>query len=112
MPRERITTCTPTGRNVETGEEVPPPPFDVEVTWHRDGNVVQVATTAADADERLRTWVEATGGTDRDCQPVPSAPATSFHEFTGWHVDLNRAAVNQLIRVLRTARDQTFGKDE
>jgi len=96
MPRERITSTTQ-------------PRGDLIVTWSRD-SIVQIATTVNDADERLRAWTEATtGGTD---QPVPTAPGTSFRTFDGWHINLDRAGLNQLIRVLRAARDQAFGKDE
>lgn len=83
------------------------PEFDVSVMWNRDGTV-QVVTTAADADERLRNWQEM-GDTST---PQASAPGTSFKTFNGWHVDLDRAGVNRLIRVLRQARDAAFGKDE
>jgi hypothetical protein len=128
MPRERTPTCTPAGRVVGTDEIVAPPPWDVEVTWTRDGGVVQVATTAADADERLRAWTELDFSAGQPAIAAPDAPpaavtvasagaagtkpGTSFKMFSGWHVDLDRAGVNRLIRVLRTARDQAFGKDE
>ena len=85
------------------------PEFDVSVMWNRDGSV-QVVTTAKDADERLRNWQEMP-----DAAPTPltaGAPGTSFKTFSGWHVDLDRAGVNRLIRVLRQARDAAFGKDE
>lgn len=94
MPRERITTTDDT-------------PFDVEVTWQRDGNLVQVNTTAYDADQRLRDWVEVDPKTGEGTKP-----GTAFTLFNGWHVDLDRNRLNQLIRVLRTARDQAFGRDE
>lgn len=32
--------------------------------------------------------------------------------FTEQYVDLDRHAINRLIRVARAARDQAFGKDE
>jgi hypothetical protein len=126
MPRERITTCTPAGRNADTGEPVKPPPFDIIVTWNRDGTV-QIASTAEDADERLRNWVESVPGdgpvtvtpvaagqknVDLVVAPRETKPGTSFRLFDGWHVDLDRRGINQLIRVLRVARDQSFGKDE
>ena len=102
MPKERIQS-----RNTPT--------LDVTVGWSRDGGV-QVATVAADADRRLRGWAETP-----TAQPVGitvsgadlvSQPGTSFTRFDGWHVDLDRDQVNTLIRVLRRARDQAFGRDE
>lgn len=33
-------------------------------------------------------------------------------EESGWFVDIDRATVNKLIRVLRRARDQAYGADE
>jgi hypothetical protein len=95
MPRERITT---TDDNT---------PFDVQVSWHRDTGTVQVTTTAFDGDQRLRDWVEV------DPKTGEGTPAgSSFKLFDGWPVNLDRARLNQLIRLLRTARDQTFGRDE
>ncbi len=83
------------------------PEFNVEVAWNRDG-IVQVTTTAKDADDRLRSWIEF----DSDQAPTHSAPGTSFRTFDGWHADLDRAGVNRLIRILRQARDAASGKDE
>jgi len=97
MPKERIRSVTAFA-------------FDVTVSWNRDGKV-QVATVAADADERLRAWTEsAPEGAPID-QPE-TQPGTSFRFFDGWHVDLDRPQINELIRVLRRARDQAFGRDE
>lgn len=91
MPKERIQSTT-------AGE------FDIVVAWGRDTHV-QVATTANDADSRLRGWTESVDGVE--------APAgSSFTMFDGWHVDLTRQQVNDLIRVLRKARDQAYGRDE
>jgi hypothetical protein len=99
MPKERITS--------ESIDQ-----FDVTVSWNRTGTV-QIATTAADADRRLRNWAEVTDmPPPGDHEGTPSAPGTSFKLFDGWHVDLDRDRVNALIRVLRRARDQAFGRDE
>ena len=58
----------------------------VEIGWARD-RYVQIAT---------RNF-----GLDAD-------PGDSR---TGWHVTLDRAAINRTIRALRKARDQAFGVD-
>lgn len=99
MPREKIHSAVPE--------------FDVSVAWNKDGTV-QIVTAATDADERLRAWTELKQGRvymagDPDAQ---TAPGTAFTLFDGWHVDLDRRQVNELIRVLRRARDQAFGRDE
>ena len=93
MPRERITTTTC--------------PFDLEVSWQRDGGVVQVNTNAYDAAQRLHDWVEVDPKTGEG-----TPPGTQFTLFNGWHVDLDRPAINRAIRTLRAARDQAFGRDE
>jgi hypothetical protein len=59
--------------------------FIVSVGWDRNGNV-QVAT--------LNTLYE-----------DPSVEA-------GWYVEVNRSEINDLIRLLRKARDGAFGRDE
>lgn len=61
----------------------------VKVGWNRKAEYVQVATLAPD---------------DRPLQPTP--------EGNGWHVDMDRESINRLIRALRRARDQAFGRDE
>lgn len=33
------------------------------------------------------------------------------NEYPGWYVNFDRQSVNKLIRVLRRARDQAFGRD-
>lgn len=59
-----------------------------EVCWSREAEYVQIATVA---DE------------------VPQASGLGGE---GWHVSLDRRSINLLIRHLRRARDQAFGRDE
>lgn len=59
----------------------------VTVGWNRDGHV-QVAT-----------------------ETIP-AEGTTTSVGNGKWVDLDRARINALIRLLRKARDQAFGRDE
>lgn len=65
------------------------PELGIRVGWSRDAEHVQVATVNAE---------------DRELRPTP--------EGNGWFVALDRNEINRLIRVLRRARDQAFGKDE
>ncbi len=63
----------------------------VELNWQRDGGV-QIATTV---------W--------------PGAPGTDPDTTVDWDgqfVELSRTHVNHLIKQLRIARDQAFGRDE
>lgn len=70
----------------------------VEVGWQRERGV-QVATTKLQPGaERDREYID--GG-----EPGRQA-------WDGQYVDLNRTQINELIRSLRHARDQAFGRDE
>lgn len=67
----------------------------VDVRWNREGGYVQIVSRETDA----------SGG-----RLVGDDPET--HYTDGFYVDLDRAAINGLIRNLRRARDQAFGRDE
>lgn len=64
------------------------------VKWSRETGDIQIAT-------RLRT-AEVPGPDERG--PIPAK--------YGWYVDLDRDTINEVIRVLRRARTQVFGRDE
>lgn len=81
-----------------------PAPNDVEVRWHRDAEMVHIVTSCP---ERL---VSAT--VLRHPVPEDPGPTDEGQPFGGWMSELDRHAINKLIRVLRQARDQTFGRDE
>jgi hypothetical protein len=66
-----------------------------EVIWNREGGYVQIVTKATDANG---------GRLVGDDEPT--------HFTDGLYVDLDRSAINALIRNLRRARDQAFGRDE
>jgi hypothetical protein len=59
--------------------------YAVDVNWIRDG-IVQIATIDLQKEQ--------------------------YTEERGWHVDLTRDMINQLIKVLRKGRDQAYGADE
>lgn len=67
----------------------------IEVRWNRECGVVQVVTKATDPSD---------GRVEGD------SPET--HVTDGYHVDIDRTQINALIRNLRRARDQAFGRDE
>lgn len=82
------------------GDQHPAGPDDqrvpvVEVLWNREGGYVQIVSKATDPH----------GG-----RYVGESPDTHFTD--GMYVDLDRRGINQLIRNLRRARDQAFGRDE
>lgn len=72
----------------------------VEVGWQREMGV-QVATT------KLQP------GAKRDAEYIEGpTDAPLRHAWDGQWIDLNRYQINQLIRSLRHARDQAYGRDE
>lgn len=81
--------------------------FDVEVRWSRESEYVSIATVMApphtsDAPQNLKELVSTW---DDDGLHYPDGKI-------GLYADLSRYELNELIRVLRRARDQAFGKDE
>lgn len=68
----------------------------VDVRWGREQGYVQVVTKAENA----------FGGRWAGEEDVAT------HVTDGFFVDLDRQAINGLIRNLRRARDQAFGRDE
>lgn len=79
------------------GEPRKPHVTVAEVRWGRDMGYVQVVTKCQDAE----------GG-----RYMGEEYAEESHVTDGFYVDLNRQAINRLIRNLRRARDQAFGRDE
>jgi hypothetical protein len=76
----------------------------IELLWQRD-MYVQVGTTA---------WAGDTGSTpDRAAEYLPGTSANNLlRAWAGQFVDLTREQINHLIKQLRIARDQAFGRDE
>lgn len=113
MPKEVIY-----GLSLPYGEDSPGRSV-IEVSWSRHGSV-QVATKCVHAAD------------ESDYHPplepievVPSFPAIEvagepvYTELqmaegirSGFYLDLDRAGINAVIRSLRRARDQAFGRDE
>lgn len=62
-----------------------------EVRWSRDSEYVQVATVLVELADHSPVRREVEGG---------------------WYLNLSRTGINDLIRHLRRARDQAFGKDQ
>lgn len=68
----------------------------VEVRWNKEIGDVQIVT------------VDFSWDTERKPPQNPFTGAVT----PGWFVDLDRSQINKLIRALRTARDQAYGRDE
>ncbi len=81
--------------------------FDIEVGWGH-GHDVQLGITTHDG----RTLAEWLAGQDRT--PLdPDAPEGSLLPgFSSLWASLDRSGVNRLIKALRKARDDAFGRDE
>lgn len=94
MPKELIAS-TP-GSNV------------VEVTWGTGPYSVQIATYSHD---RLISHTVPKNVVDAGVNPVDIETTPEHTPFTGWYADLGRDEINRLIRVLRRARDKSFGSD-
>lgn len=78
----------------EDGKEDPYVPI-AEVRWNREGGYVQLVTKATDPNDGR------VAGDSRET-----------HITDGFYIDLDRNSINNLIRHLRRARDQAFGRDE
>lgn len=92
--------------------------FDVEVTWGRDQCHVQVATVIQPPKAPTRTQPTPSGPIETESPASLGTLVASWsdeekHTARGLHATLaRRHDVNELIRVLRRARDQAFGRDE
>jgi hypothetical protein len=71
----------------------------VSVGWHREGSVQLATTRLADGADPGDEWLDAQDG----AEPQPA--------WQGSWLDLDRSQINQLITLLRKARDQAYGKD-
>lgn len=74
-------------------------PEYVHVGWTVNQNHVEIATVVPTG--KIYSW-------DQQTNTHIEIPATT----PGWFVQLDRDGINAMIRALRKARDQAFGKDE
>lgn len=88
MPVEKIHSSVMPG---DVGE-----PLHLRVGWSREASSVQIASINPESPFK---WEES-----------ETSPSTGG-AFDGWFVSLERSQINDLIRVLRKARDQAFGQD-
>lgn len=72
----------------------------VSIQWQRPGHVAVATAKLAEGADRTQEWLPASG----DQPPRPA--------WDGMYVPLDRDQINHLIRQLRAARDQAYGRDE
>jgi hypothetical protein len=78
--------------------------FDVEVSWGREMQCVSVATVMPD---------QRTADEPADLLELVNAAPDGWKDARGLYASIeSRSGVNKLIRDLRRARDQAFGRDE
>ena len=79
------------------------PAIDVRVAWSRDCEYVQLAVISQDPDKAKAM-----------AKGIADQLETRGDQFvdSGWHAGLDRDGLNQLIKTVRRARDQAYGKDE
>jgi len=71
----------------------------VQVTW-ATGRDVQLSTVLVNSATRETVTMSVDDGED------------GWEFDGGWYATINRRQINELIRALRRARDQAFGRDE
>lgn len=104
-------------------------PNDVHVGWNRDDSQVQIGVEGNEGfslfwklcgpytedigSEVRKTMAEEQPETDTVLgESILNMLDTVVFPYSGIWASLNRSQINQLIKILRRARDSAFGKDE
>ncbi|HEX6872670.1 MAG TPA: hypothetical protein VF163_16355 [Micromonosporaceae bacterium] len=110
MPKVNIYATAQPGVNVETGEVVAVTPRRVSIGWSR-GQFAQLGVgTKVDPKDSVLAAIDGSGAAI-----APDAYLGDVELGEEWKsewIDLDRQMINQLIRELRKARDEAFGRDE
>jgi hypothetical protein len=114
MPKEVIYAG-----NQPYGEDLPARSV-VELRWDREAAHVSLVTRcvhASDHEVFIPEWIQKSLGTHGlahtgELRSADDGRDVIFTAQDGWFIDLDRRGINQLIRNLRRARDQAFGRDE
>lgn len=72
----------------------------VEIGWQHDQGVQIGVTNLAPGADPTSEFIDGEG----DQPPTPA--------WDGWFMNLDRGQINSIIRALKRARDQAFGRDE
>lgn len=110
MPKSNVYEPVQYGRDVETGVVAKSRPRRVSIGWSKEGYGAQLGVG----------WTEPVTDPGGDVNRAGTAPdmvtSTEADEAgTIWYsqwIDLDRHTINELIRALRKARDEAFGRDE
>lgn len=110
MPREAVYGSERPYGTSEGTDWVPVNPV-VEVTWSREAGHIQIATCSYDGVlggklHEVPKEIIAAGYVQ------PGEEEAWLDRNQGMYVSLDREGINKLIRNLRRARDQAFGRDE
>lgn len=90
--------------------------FDLEVGWSSLGECVQVGLLVHDG-RSIADWLTESSGDElppgtRGGVPREAGEQMKLAQFTSLWSTLDRAQINRLIRMLRKARDDSYGRDE
>lgn len=110
MPRESVyASQTPYGDD-DPGRTV------AEISWGRESGHVQIVTRrthVSDGGDYVPPEIAQWFGDDGLVDPTRIEPGSMHISMLhGWWCDLDRRGINDLIRLLRRARDHAYGKDE
>lgn len=109
MPKVNIYEPAKPGVNIETGEEVPVQPRRISLGWGR-GTHAQLGIGWVDPEAKKEDVPRAVGFS-ADFMTSGETDERGRIWQSQW-IDLDRHTINQLIRELRSARDQAYGRDE
>lgn len=82
--------------------------FDIEVGWSREGESVQLGLATHDG-RSLAEWL---AGQDENRERTVGEQLAAPAGFASLWATLDRAQINRLIKSLRKARDDAYGRDE
>ena len=113
MPRETVY-----GSELPYGEDEPARSV-IEIGWSREAEHVQIATKCVRSDDGADYFpklepIEMPEISQRADEEEVAGVLLEVEALgrSGHYVQLDRAAINETIRILRRARDQAFGRDE
>lgn len=97
-----------------TPEDPGPARSIVELTWSREAEHVQLVTKCVEAasGEAYRPKEGEPGYHGGQRSTDPAVPDFDLDFRDGFYVTMDRDGINRLIRNLRRARDQAYGRDE
>lgn len=100
-------------------------PIDLRIAWGNRGDSVQIMSRHHDGEtgarlavEMVNEWCRACGEPEVDFEKIRSLPTTTvpgrrdIPYFQGFTSAVDRRSINDVIRVLRRARNASFGADE